>query len=250
MKGSPSTDTVRWTGKAWVGPGIGIFHGRAGPQEWHHHQAHQISVGLDSPVSVETPLGIQTGAAIFIAAGLKHRISAGRVLSIYLDALSDEAPTMRMRGTEEARVIVIAPTDVLAIIDVLRETGHTALQVRAGVRQALRLPDPPIPDPRLTKVIEALRRGQMGRDGMAELVHLSPTRFSHWFVEQTGLPLRSYAKWLRLTQALQHLAKGGLLIEAAHEAGFSDSSHFSRTFKALLGIDPSSALAEVDLQES
>ena len=82
---------------------------------------------------------------------------------------------------------------------------------------------------------------------MAALVHLSPTRFSHWFVEQTGLPLRSYAKWLRLTQALQHLAKGGLLTEAAHEAGFSDSAHFSRTFRALLGIDPSSALAEVDL---
>jgi len=37
MKGSPSTDTVRWAGKAWVGPGIGIFHGRAGHQEWHHH---------------------------------------------------------------------------------------------------------------------------------------------------------------------------------------------------------------------
>ena len=248
MKGSLSTDTVRWAGQAWIGPGIGIFHGRAGHQEWHPHQAHQISVGLDSPVSVETPLGIQTGAAIFIAAGLKHRISAGRVLSIYLDALSDEAPTMR--GTEEARVVVIAPADVVAIIDMLRETGHTALQVRTGVRQALRLPDPPIPDPRLTKVIEALHRGQMRREEMAALVHLSPTRFSHWFVEQTGLPLRSYAKWLRLTQALQHLAKGGLLTEAAHEAGFSDSAHFSRTFRALLGIDPSSALAEVDLQGS
>ncbi len=95
MKGSPSTDTVRWAGKAWVGPGVGIFHGRAGHQEWHHHQAHQISVGLDSPISVETPLGIQTGAAIFIPAGLKHRLSAGRVLSIYLDALSEEAPALR-----------------------------------------------------------------------------------------------------------------------------------------------------------
>ncbi|KKN92112.1 hypothetical protein LCGC14_0211700 [marine sediment metagenome] len=35
MKGSPSTNTVRWAGKAWVGTGIGIFHGRAGHQEWH-----------------------------------------------------------------------------------------------------------------------------------------------------------------------------------------------------------------------
>jgi len=89
----------------------------------------------------------------------------------------------------------------------------------------------------------------MGRYEMAALVHLSPSRFSHWFVEQTGLPLRSYAKWLRLTQALQHVAKGVRLTEAAHKAGFSDSAHFSWTFRTLLGIDPSFALAEVDLQE-
>ena len=248
MKSSYSADTVRWAGHAWVGPGIGVFHGRAGHQDWHHHQAHQISVSLDSPVSVETPLDIHTGSAVFIPAGLQHRLSANRVLSIYLDALSDEARALC--GAEEARVIEITPEDIAPIIEVLREPGHTALQVRAGVRKSLRLSDPPPPDPRLTKVVEALRSGQMGREEMAALVHLSPSRFSHWFVEQTGLPLRSYAKWLRLTQALQHVAKGVRLTEAAHAAGFSDSAHFSRTFRTLLGIDPSSALAEVDLQES
>lgn len=134
MKSSSSTDTVRWAGHAWVGPGIGVFHGRAGQQDWHHHQA-QISVGLDSPVSVETPLGIQTGSAIFIPAGLKHRLNASRILSIYVDALSDEARALR--GTEKARVIEITPGDIAPILDALRETGHTALQVRAGVRQAL-----------------------------------------------------------------------------------------------------------------
>ncbi|WP_256227710.1 helix-turn-helix domain-containing protein [Pseudomonas sp. G5(2012)] len=62
-------------------------------------------------------------------------------------------------------------------------------------------------------------------------------------MEHTGLPLRSYARWLRLKQALQHLTKGARLTDAAHQAVFSDSAHFSRTFRALLGIDPSSALA-------
>ncbi|TBN47188.1 AraC family transcriptional regulator [Pseudomonas sp. BGI-2] len=192
-------------------------------------------------------MGIQTGGAIFIPAGLKHRQSADHVLSIYVDALSEEARALQ--GAEEARVIGITPADVTPIIDALHATGHTDLQVRTGVRQALRLPDLSPPDPRLIKVIEALRRGKTGRRELAAVVHLSPTRFSHWFVEQTGLPLRSYARWLRLTQALQHLAKGVRLTDAAHEAGFSDSAHFSRTFRALLGIDPSSALAEVHLQE-
>ncbi|SDU66877.1 AraC-type DNA-binding protein [Pseudomonas mandelii] len=155
---------------------------------------------------------------------------------------------MRMSGA--ARLMEILPADVVAIVEALSTSGHAAVQLQAQVRQLLRLPDPPIRDPRLTKVTATLREGQMGREVMAALVHLSPTRFSHWFVEQTGVPLRSYVKWLRLTQALQHMAQGGRLTEAAHAAGFSDSAHFSRTFRMLLGIDPSSALAEVGLQAS
>ncbi len=163
MKSWVTAETVRWAGHAWVGPGIGVFYGRAGHQEWHLHQAHQISVGLDSTVSVQTPMGIQTGGAIFIPAGLKHQLSAGHVLSIYVDALSEEARALR--GAEEARVIWITPADVAPIVDALHEPGHTDLQVRTGVRQALRLPDLPPPDPRLIKVIEALSRGQIGRGG-------------------------------------------------------------------------------------
>lgn len=125
MKSWVTAETVRWAGHAWVGPGIGVFHGRAGLQEWHLHQAHQISVGLDSAVSVQTPMGIQTGGAIFIPAGLKHRLSADHVLSIYVDALSEEARALQ--GAEEARVIGITPADVAPIIDALHATGHTDL---------------------------------------------------------------------------------------------------------------------------
>ena len=127
MKSWVTAETVRWAGHAWVGPGIGVFHGCAGHQEWHLHQAHQISVGLDST-------------------GLKHRLIAGHVLSIYVDALSEEARALQ--GAEEVRVIGITPADVAPIIDALHATGHTDLQVRTGVRQALRLPDLSPPDPR------------------------------------------------------------------------------------------------------
>ena len=248
MRSSDAAEVARWSGHAWVGPGIGVFLGHAAHQDWHHHQAHQIAVGLDAAITVETPLGGQSGAAILIPAGLKHRLSAGHVLSIYLDVLSDEARALRVSGA--VRLMEIVAADIAAMVEALRASGHSPVQLQAQVRRLLRLADPPIPDPRLTKVTAALREGQMGREAMAALVHLSPTRFSHWFVEQTGLPMRSYVKWLRLTQALQHLAKGGRLTEAAHAAGFSDSAHFSRTFRALLGIDPSSALVEVELQES
>jgi AraC-like DNA-binding protein len=63
----------------------------------------------------------------------------------------------------------------------------------------------------------------------------------HLFVEQTGLPFRTYLLWLRLTKAVAVFAGGGSLTEAAHEAGFSDSAHFSRTFRRMFGL-PAAAL--------
>jgi len=141
--------------------------------------------------------------------------------------------------------INIAPADAALIADSLKAgAGDT----RSAVRKALQITDaPPVADPRLAIVSTAIYQGMVRREELAALVHLSPTRFSHWFVEQTGLPLRSYAKWLRLTQAVRHLASGEPITTAAHASGFSDSAHFSRTFRSLLGIDPSSALAEVSL---
>jgi AraC-like DNA-binding protein len=40
-------------------------------------------------------------------------------------------------------------------------------------------------------------------------------------------------------QALERLGRGVSLTTAAHAAGFADSAHFSRTFRAMLGIAPS-----------
>ena len=75
----------------------------------------------------------------------------------------------------------------------------------------------------------------------AKSVDLSPGRLRHLFVEQTGLPFRTYLLWLRLTKAVAVFAGRGSLTEAAHQAGFSDSEHFSRTFRRMFGL-PAAAL--------
>jgi len=67
-------------------------------------------------------------------------------------------------------------------------------------------------------------------------VGLSNGRARHLFVEHTGLPFRTYLLWLRLMRAVELFAAGSSLTEAAHGAGFSDSSHLSRTFRRMFGI--------------
>jgi AraC-like DNA-binding protein len=55
------------------------------------------------------------------------------------------------------------------------------------------------------------------------------------FVEQTGLPFRTYLLWLRLMRGLEAFASGASLTDAALDAGFADSAHFSRTFRRMFG---------------
>lgn len=244
MKSELAVGQLRWSGRAWLAPGIAVFTGRAGHQDWHHHQAHQIAIGLSEPVTVACQQRLHTDIAIFIPAGFRHRLSGGLIVSIYLDVLADEARGLSSSGSPAP--IAIAAYEAESIASSLNDAGE---DTRKAVRKALQVVDVlPTPDPRLARVRTAIQAGQVQRDALAALVHLSPTRFSHWFVEQTGLPLRSYAKWLRLSKAVQHLASGSSITDAAHASGFSDSAHFSRTFRALLGIDPSSALARVCLR--
>ena len=73
---------------------------------------------------------------------------------------------------------------------------------------------------------------------MAQVVHLSPSRFQHRFVQHTGMAVRTYLRWLRLLTALTAIARGASLTQSAVEAGFADAAHFSRTFRRHFGFAP------------
>jgi AraC-like DNA-binding protein len=62
-----------------------------------------------------------------------------------------------------------------------------------------------------------------------------------------GLPPHAYLENIRIRQA-QHLLKNGKpIIEAAYETGFSSQSHFTTTFKRLIGVTPGQFAKEVNI---
>lgn len=73
---------------------------------------------------------------------------------------------------------------------------------------------------------------------VAGVVALSPGRCRHLFVSQTGLTFRAYLLWLRLGHAVRIIAARRSITEAAHDAGFADAAHLSRTFRRNFGIAP------------
>src|SRR5258705_2462417 len=71
---------------------------------------------------------------------------------------------------------------------------------------------------------------------------LSPSRFRHLFVEQTGTALRPYVLWRRFLRAWEVSARGESISVAAHEAGVADAAHLTRTSHRMFGFAPSSLL--------
>ncbi len=165
---------------------------------------------------------------------------AGRAIS---SALLGEAPVagapLALLDDGPARISA-AFSDPLRDDGRLREIGQMLIRRLAGEAEA------PAPDPRVQATIAwAAQRldERLGVSEAARRVGLSPDRMSHLFVEQTGLPFRTYLLWLRMTRAVELYADGASITQAAHEAGFADSAHFSRTFRRMFGV----AAAELNL---
>lgn len=75
---------------------------------------------------------------------------------------------------------------------------------------------------------------------LAAAVGLSESRLTCLFNATMGLSLRRYAQWLRLRHVVFCMATGHSITDAAHEAGFADLAHLSRTFRGMFGVPISS----------
>ncbi len=92
---------------------------------------------------------------------------------------------------------------------------------------------------RATRYIERHLTRSLTLEEVAGEACLSPSRFRHLFVEQTGVGLRPYILWRRFLRVWQLLNDGASLSAAAHGAGFADAPHLTRTSRRMFGFPPS-----------
>lgn len=110
-----------------------------------------------------------------------------------------------------------------ACLDALGRDVGEELALDARVRHALSLLKSSLPD------IPSLAE-------LAAAVDLSESRFTCLFNETMGLSLRRYVQWLRVRHVAFCIAIGQTLTTAAHDAGFADLAHLSRTFRSMFGL--------------
>jgi len=76
-------------------------------------------------------------------------------------------------------------------------------------------------------------------ESLARLVNLSPSRFSHLFKAEYGVPVHAYVTRIRMNRACRLLFSTNLTIkEIAEELGYITPEHFHTIFKKTFGVTP------------
>ncbi len=241
-------DFVAWAGVCgFIGEG-----GDGASISPHSHYAIQLAIGAPSGLRVQ--LGRngnwQSCAAALVPSRATHTIDVnGCNMSVVL-FIEPETPTgralaARLQGRPE---LLDAATVEIAAKNLDRawrvEKSYDAVKaVCMQLVQEISRTEPREPsDPRVLAAVEYLRQ-RVGEavtlPEVAKVANLSPGRFRHLFVEETGMPLKTYILWRRLLHVWTLLMRGETLSAAAHAAGFADSAHLSRTSRNMFGLAPS-----------
>jgi len=209
-------EPAAWTGAIHLGAEVSIFVGQGGHATRHSHPAHKILVGN---IRYVADGAVQRCGTIAIPAGVAHEVLAPDPLFIaYLDARRYDFATAASlaRTWQHANPVTVA---VNALVDDLDRAPRSKIDSRA------------------LAAVEAFVAGD-SLPTVAAKLRLTTSRLTHLVTERLGASPRTFRTWLKLHAAIDRLRQGSTATTAAHHAGFSDSAHFSRACRAVLGISP------------
>jgi AraC-like DNA-binding protein len=181
----------------------------------HSMDARHVQPNVVLFIEPETPQG----------RALTERWLRDGIAEIPADVVGDVAPTIFAAWGEQR--------SAAAIETAARRAIHT---LTGGVVPSV------VSDERIVRAVAHIRAHldrPLTLDEVADVACLSPSRFRHLFVEQTGSALRPYILWRRFLRVWELLMAGESLSTAAHSAGFADAAHLTRTSRQMFGFPPS-----------
>jgi AraC family transcriptional regulator len=235
-------------GSVWIGRSVGST-------EWHDHHAIQIALALDGACRFRGAgdgAWTEFGGAI-VRSHRHHQFEADGVTMAHLFVEPESAEGRALRERFAADIAPLPEPQRESMTRLMRDACRDAAgadTVIAAARGAIaELAGSAAPrlafDSRVARAIDHVRahlRAPLSLGDAAAAVALSPSRFRHLFVQQTGTAFRAYVLWLRLIAATEAAMAGASWTQAAHEAGFADSAHLSRTFKRMFGVVPATLM--------
>ena len=237
----------------WNGGSLWIGHD-AGPVRAHEHHAIQISLALTGVVRFRVPEGRWTDySAAMIRPHQRHEFDGNgqTVAQIFVEPETVRGRALLARCADERISRLSEVEDAARSLRnaYARKASDNELQALA-LEAVAHLSNTDVSlsvDARITRAIEWMR-GRLKEpvllEQAARVAHLSPGRFRHLFVSQTGISFRAYLLWARVGAAVGAAMGGMSWTEAAQAWGFADSAHLSRTCRRMFGIAPSMLLRD------
>jgi AraC-like DNA-binding protein len=238
----------------WEGASLWVLGTRPGEgaypkTKFHAHHAVQVTLSLSGWFTLETRALQLRGEAAAVAPDTLHAFAGeGMVAHLFVDPEGEPGRELQRRLFSGDALISIPaasldglPARLRAGFESPRRSDQTLIDL--GRVLLAKLAPGSERDERPEARVRRMSAWAAGRldtpvslaDAAAH-VGLSTGRARHLFVEETGLPFRTYLLWRRLMRAAELFSSGSSLTDAAHDAGFSDSSHLSRTFRRMFGI--------------
>ncbi len=241
-----------WEGKFALWEGGGAYFGNTFDTKPHQHHAIQICIALKGSFRLKNHEENDwlTCELAIIDSNVSHQIDGSGVclLLIYLDPEQRLSRAVRKKMANERIFLLPSSNEIRPILKQLKLNTNEKTNLLSIVEKVLAslLPNEKLErsiDPRIEKVISTIKSmagTPLAAIELAQIVGLSESRLAHLFNEQTGIPIRRYILWVRLQKAIVEMIKTNSLTEVAHASGFADSAHFTRTFRRMFGIVPSS----------
>ncbi|MCZ8167431.1 AraC family transcriptional regulator [Silanimonas sp.] len=213
----PTHSDSPWLGAAVIAQHLAVFIGAPGDAELHAHHAHQIVFPPRDGSELIVEGATRRGDAWIVPSGVSHRVRAGTGPATFIYA-EPWVYTLERLPLIDGR----APRDADAWLQWLKTewpANPLAPALTALVADVDRL------------LGEPLRVGEL-----AKRQNISISQLERRLGASIGLPAKQIAIWRRLRFAMDRVLAGATLTAAAHDAGFSDAAHFSRSLRATFGV--------------
>lgn len=214
--------------------GYALFVKKSYETRLHQHYGIELVCCKDGTFNLFTEDKSYKGiATAIIPSNFPHRFQCGQTECqlLFLDPLSPLGQYVSERyGLHQRTSVLVNQPDVGSILS--PETTCLA----QGVKLDFRIQNC------LREIHNKLNRSELSIKQLSEISYLSESRLSHLFKAQLGTSIRQFVLWSKIKLAVLTAKKGCSLSTSAHAAGFTDSSHFTRVFANMFGINPWPAL--------
>lgn len=217
----------------------------------HAHDWHQLIHASSGVLMVWTERGswvVPSSWAVWVPAGVRHRIRAAAPAAfrtVYV------VPGCAEGLPEACAAITVSPLMrelVLRIVEIGMLDGRDAIEAAAAILlidEIRSSPVPPfgLPEPQsdaTRRVVERLFRGDAAT-GLAAIAReggMSPRTLERRFLAETGMSIGRWRRRGAMLTAVERLATGMSVKQAAAAAGYATPSAFVAAFRAEFGETP------------